>query len=66
MQKKNYFTPFQADLAEMGAALAAGMELGWVNPIVGSIFDLQDAGSAQEMALKRPQGYKGKIVLKLV
>ena len=50
----------------MGAALAAGMELGWVNPIVGSTFDLQDAGNAQEMALKRPQGYKGKIVLKLV
>ena len=57
---------FQADLAEMGAALSAGMELGWVNPIVGSFFDLSDAGTAQEMTLKRPDGYKGKIVLKLV
>ncbi len=49
----------------MGAALSAGMELGWVNLIAANFFDLQNAGTAQEMTLKHPDGYKGKIVLKI-
>ena len=42
------------------------MELGWVNPIIGGTYPLDQAGLAQDEVKSKSKGYKGKIVLKMV
>jgi NADPH2:quinone reductase len=57
------FNVTQPDLLEIHAALAAGLENGTLNPVVGREMPLADAARAHELVLQ--PGARGKIVLTL-
>lgn len=57
-----YFLPLQEETAECAAALFAGMEAGWLKPVVGPQFPLENASQAHEDIINSP-GAAGKMVL---
>lgn len=56
------FNSSEKELSEMHAALQGGMETGWLRPIVGKRFPLQDASKAHEDIITG-SGALGKMVL---
>jgi NADPH2:quinone reductase len=55
------FNAGRADLSSIHAALAAGLEKGWINPVVGTEMPLAQAAEAHIAVMKA--GARGKIVL---
>lgn len=54
--------PLQEETAECAAALFAGMEAGWLRPVVGPKYPLEKASQAHEDIINS-HGAAGKIVL---
>lgn len=52
----------QEEKKECGALLCAGMETGWLRPVVGSKYPLDKAAQAHHDIIESP-GAAGKIVL---
>jgi len=50
---------------EMGAYICAGQSLGWVRPVVGQQFPIEQASDAHKEIIEHAGGTKGKIVLNL-
>ena len=50
----------------MGAYIFSGLEQGYLWPITGQQFALNDAAKAHHEVIEHPHGTKGKIVLKIV
>jgi len=50
---------------EMQASIDAGQRLGWVKPVVGQEFGLEQASEAHRQVIEHTGGSKGKIVLTL-
>ena len=47
----------------MGSFMTAGQENGWLRPVVGGEYTLEDVQKAHEEVIKHTTGSKGKIVL---
>lgn len=60
----SFFSPCssQEELKECGALLYAGMEAGWLRPVVGSQYPLEKAAQAHHHIIESP-GAAGKMVL---
>ena len=58
----NLFRASEEELKESHAAIQAGMEAGWLRPIVGKEFSLSQASAAHEEIINR-HGAIGKMVL---
>ncbi|XP_072505960.1 quinone oxidoreductase isoform X2 [Notamacropus eugenii] len=56
------FSSPRDDFLQSVAALLAGMEMGWLRPVIGSSYLLENAAQAHEDIIKS-QGASGKIVL---
>lgn len=54
----------QAEWNEMGAALGAGLEQGWLTPIVAKEYPLAEVGQAHRDIIES-SGAKGKLVIKM-
>jgi len=57
-------TTSPAEWAEMGAAMVAGMETGWVNPVINKEYALEEAQQAHHDII-HSKGAKGKLVLRV-
>lgn len=53
----------EADCHQVASCLMAGMETGWVKPVVGQEFSLEDASKSHIEVLSHAAGTKGKIIL---
>ncbi len=49
---------------EMGAAIVAGIEAGWVNPVINKEYDLSDVQQVH-FDIVHSRGAKGKLVLRV-
>ena len=52
------------EYARMGAAIVAGIETGWVKPVVNREYDMEDVQSVHHDII-HSKGAKGKLVLKV-
>lgn len=50
----------------MSAYIFSGLEQGYLRPITGQQFALEDVAKAHHEVIEHHQGTKGKIVLKIV
>merc|ERR1712133_251334 len=53
-----------AQWAEMGAAIVAGIEAGWVNPVINKEYNMEEAAQVHHDII-HSKGAKGKLVLKV-
>ena len=61
-----YFTYiFQEEWSEMEHAIGAGMEAGWLKPVIGEEFPLEKASEAHVQIIEHAGGTKGKIILSI-
>jgi len=49
---------------EMGAAIVAGIEAGWVNPVINQVYNMEDVQQVHHDII-HSKGAKGKLVLKI-
>ena len=61
----SFSVSMQAEWRESGAFVHAGQELGWLRPVVGQEYSLEDANRAHEEVTEHRAGTKGKVVLKV-
>ena len=53
-----------AEWAEMGAAIVAGVEAGWVNPVINKEYSMEQAAQVHH-DIVHSKGAKGKLVLRV-
>ena len=53
-----------AEWAEMGAAIVAGVEAGWVNPVINKEYSMEQAALVHH-DIVHSKGAKGKLVLRV-
>lgn len=52
------------EYARMGAAIVAGVEAGWVNPVIDKEYKMEDVQEVHKDIINS-KGAKGKLVLKI-
>ena len=50
---------------QMGAAIVAGVEAGWVNPVINKEYDMEQAAQVHHDII-HSKGAKGKLVLRVM
>ena len=60
-QKPNSLTFLQ----EMGSAIVAGIEAGWVNPVINKEYNMEQAAQVHHDII-HSKGAKGKLVLRVM
>ena len=55
---------FRTVQTEMGAAIVAGIEAGWVNPVINKEYNMDQAAQVHHDII-HSKGAKGKLVLKV-
>lgn len=55
---------FQEEFAQFSSALVTGMEKGWLNPVVGKEYAMEEIQEAHKNLIKDHGAY-GKLVLKI-
>lgn len=53
-----------AEWVEMGAAIVAGVEAGWVNPVINKEYSMEQAAQVHH-DIVHSKGAKGKLVLRV-
>lgn len=59
------FKASEAEWAEMGAFFLSGQEQGWLSPVVGQEYSINQVEQAHVEVMEHKQGTKGKIVLNI-
>jgi len=57
-------TSTPAEWSEMGAAIVAGIEAGWVNPVINQVYKMEDVQKVH-FDIIHSKGAKGKLVLQI-
>ena len=58
-----WFISFQTEFAETAAYINAGLELGWLKPVVAKEYSLENAAQAHKDIMGGQGGAQGKLIL---